>query len=254
MRKIELLTWEDFPKHAENVKKSLEGIYEVELKVEFSEIQLNDLCPTEEFLEKDKLTLIFVKIVNEGYNVPIITVKQQKDYFILDGHHRSYILTKLMEKTVRAYVLKFPESKNYRAQPRRRLEELPIKDVAPIDNPILRAWAQILTLLKYYELLYNISFKLKRVKVPLSDLIPTQPQILKRQIDSISEILVPILCVKEDNRFYILDGHARSLRAKQLKMSCIKAFILFPEREINFGIAKTAKNLNLASLDDIKIV
>ena len=35
----------------------------------------------------DKLTLVFMKVVTEGYNVRIITVKRGDDYFVLDGHH-----------------------------------------------------------------------------------------------------------------------------------------------------------------------
>jgi len=254
MREIELVSWKDVAKRVENIKKSLEDIYEVKLSVEFEKIPLNNLYPTEEFLEKDKLALIFMKVIMEGYNVPIVAVKHGEEYFILDGHHRSYISKKLMKETIRAYVLKFPRSKSYRARPKRPLKDLPIKDVAAIDDPILRTWGQILTLLKYYEALYSISFNLRKEKAPLMDLIPTQPQIRKEQIDLIKELLVPIVCIKHQGKFYILDGHARSLRAMQLGLESVQAIILFPEVEIDFGIIKAAREMNLENLGDIKIV
>ncbi len=92
MRKIDLLGWEDLPRHIESVKRSFENIYEVELPVKSERIPFEHLYPTEGFLEKDKLALVLMKTVNEGYNVPIIATKHGEDYFILDGHHRSFIL------------------------------------------------------------------------------------------------------------------------------------------------------------------
>jgi len=139
MRRIELLTLEDLPLRIENIKKSLEEIYGVELSVEFENVSLDRLYPTEEFLEKDKLALVFVKRIKEGYDIPIIAVKRGGDYFILDGHHRSFISKKMMKNAIRAYVLKFPKDRIYRDQPKNPLENLPIKDVAEIDNSLLKA-------------------------------------------------------------------------------------------------------------------
>jgi len=129
---------EDLPLRIENIKKSLEEIYGVELSVEFENVSLDRLYPTEEFLEKDKLALVFVKRIKEGYDIPIIAVKRGGDY-ILDGHHRSFISKKMMKNTIRAYVLKFPKDRSYRDQPKNPLENLPIKDVAEIDNSLLKA-------------------------------------------------------------------------------------------------------------------
>jgi len=254
MRDIEVVSWEDFPQRLENVKRSLENIYGVELGGGFEDVPLDRLYPTEEFLEKDKLALIFRKVVREGYDVPIIVVKRDDDYFIIDGHHRSFISRKVMKKTMRAYVLKFPKNASYRIQPKSPLEDLQIRDVAAIDDPIVRTWGQILTLLKYYEALYGISFGLRKEDVPLKDLVPTQPQTRKKQIDSIKELSVPIVCIKHGGKYYILDGHARSLHAKQSGLASIQAIILFPETMMDFGIIKTAREMNLKSLEDIEIV
>jgi len=254
VRKIELVSWRDIHRRVEGVKRSLEIIYGVGLSVEFEGVPLERLYPTEGFLEKDKLALIFMKIMAEGYDVPIIAVKRGEDYFILDGHHRSFISSKLMRSTMGAYVLKFPRDRSYRAQPKHPLEDLPIKDVAAIDDPILGAWGQIPTLLKYYEALYSVYFKLRKEEVPLRDLVPTQPQTRKKQIDSIKELLVPIVCVRHQGKFYILDGHARSLHAKQLGLESVQAMILSPEEEIDFGIVRTAREMKLTKLEDIEIV
>ena len=254
MRKIELVSWDNLHERVENIKRSLENIYEVELTVEREYVPLERLYPTEDFLEKDKLALIFMKVVREDYNVPIIAVERNEDRFILDGHHRSYVSKKISKESIEAYVLRFPKGKSHRLLPKHSLGNLPIRDVAPIDDSVLTTWGQVLTLLKYYEALYKMSFSLKKEDVPLKDLVPTQPQAMKERITSIKELLVPIVCIKQHGKSYILDGHARSLRAKQLGLKSVDAIILSPETNINFGIVETARKMHLKNLEDIKIV
>jgi len=254
MRKIELASWKDVPRRLASLRKTLEMIYGVKLGVDLEDVPIDRLHPTESFLEKDKLAVVFMKVVTEDYDVPIIAVKRVEDFFVLDGHHRSFISKKLMKKTVKAYVLKFPENKSYRAVAKPSLEDIPIKDVGVIDDPLMKTWGQILTILKYYEALYDVSFYLRKEQVRLKDLVPTQSQIRREQVDAIKELLVPIACVKYEGRFYILDGHARSLRAKKLGFKSIQAIILSPEVNIDFGIVKAVKEMSIRSLEDIQIM
>jgi ParB-like chromosome segregation protein Spo0J len=254
MREISLASWEDAPRRVNSIKRSLELIYGVKLEVDLEDISLDRLYPTEEFLENDKLALVFMKIVTEGYDVPIIAVKRDEDYFVLDGHHRSFIFKKFSEKTIKAYVLKFPKNTSYRTIEKRPLEELPIRAISTIDDIILKAWQRILGIMKHYEAIYHVSFNLKTEQVCLEDLVPTQPQVIKAQINSIKEPLVPIACIQYQGKYYILDGHARSLRAKQLGQESTKAIVLLPPVNIDFGIVKTAKETNLKTLEDIRIL
>ncbi|MDQ1280591.1 MAG: hypothetical protein QG670_1854 [Thermoproteota archaeon] len=210
---MDLASWENIHKRAWDIKQSLELIYDVTLDIVLEEIPLDHLYPSQNFLENDKLALVFMKVITEEYNVPIIAVKNDEDYFILDGHHRSFISIKLKKKLIRAYVLKFPENKNYRFQLKRPLKGLPIKNVNIINDPILMSWSQILTVMKYYEALYRCYFTLRQETVSLGNLVPTQSIVKKAQIDLITEILVPILCIIYKDKYYILDGHSRSLRA-----------------------------------------
>jgi hypothetical protein len=253
LRKIELSSWESLPLKADSLRRSLEIIYGVKLETDSSEIQLDRLYPTEDFLENDKLALVFMKIVNDGYDVPIIAVKRGEDYFVLDGHHRSFISKKLEKKTIMAKVLKFPEGTGYRDVPRSSLEDLPIKEVATIDDLIVKAWARILNIMKQYEALYHMHFHMKKEQVHLKDLSPTQPEVLKEQIDAINRLLVPIACIDYEKRYYVLDGHARCIRAKQLGLKSIQAIVLLPQVHIDFGIVKTAKEMKLESLEDVII-
>jgi len=253
LRKIELTTLEDLPIKIESIKSSLERIYGVKLGLEFKTLPVKSLCPTEDFLEKDKLAVILMKIIDEGYNVPIITVRKGGEYYIVDGHHRAYILTKMMREMVESYILRFPEEVSYRAPPKREMEALPMIEPAPIDDPILKAWSQIITLLKYYEAIYNLPFYMVVENVPLDKLVPTQPQVSIEQIKAIERLLVPIVCIKHDGKYYILDGHARALKARGLGLKTIRAILLTPKKDIEYGIVKTIDKFGLKGIDDIRV-
>jgi len=254
MRNIELASWENVPNRVDSIKRSLEIIYKVRLHHDFDDVPLEQLYPTEDFLENDKLALILMKVVKEGYDVPVITVDCGEKYFVLDGHHRSYVNKKLMDNSIKSYVLKFPEGTSYRAVPKRSIEDLPIKNVGTIDDLILKAWQRIFSILKHYEAIYEVHFYLKKDQVHLRDIVPTQNQVRKERIDAIKELLVPIVCIEYQGINYILDGHARSIRAKQLGSASLEAIILSPSVPIDFGVVKTTREMNLRSLDDVKIV
>jgi len=215
---------------------------------------LTNLFPTEGFLENDKLALVFKKIVTEAYNVPIVAAEKNDDYFVLDGHHRVYINTKLKRKKIKVEVLEFPQGTSYRQVPKSSIEDLPFKEVGKIQDPILKAWGRILNILKQYEALYHMHFYLKRKTVPLREISPTQPEVLKAQIEGIDKILVPIVCLEYKNKYYLLDGHARCLRAKQSGLKTIQAMILLPQIRVDFGIVNTAKEMGIRTLDDITIL
>lgn len=253
MREVELASWKDLQRRVDSIVRSLEIIYQVKLSVDCEEIPLERLFPTEEFLENDKLALVFQKVVDENYDVPITVVNSDEDYFVLDGHHRAFIRKKLMFRTIEAYVLKFPEGSSYREVPKRPLEDLRIKDVSSVEDSILRTWQRILFVVEHYEAIYNMPFYLKREKVPLKDLVPTQSHVGRAQVDAITELLVPIVCIRDGAKYYILDGHARSIRAKELGLSSIEAVILQPTVEMDFGIVKTAEAMELRQLEDVKI-
>lgn len=254
MRQIELADWKDLSRRVNSIVKSLEIIYQVKLKVDVQEILLERVYPTEDFLENDKIALVFKKTVEENYDVPITVVKSCNDFFVLDGHHRAFIRKKLLYKTIQAHVLLFPDGKKYREIVKRPLEGLRIKDITPIEDPILKAWQRILFVCEHYEAIYNIPFYFDRKCVRLEQLVPTQSHVGKAQVEAIKKLLVPIVCVCQGDKCYILDGHARSLRARELGLNSIDTIILLPSRKINFGIVKTAEEMGLHRLEDIKIM
>ena len=253
MRQIELVDPKAIGERLGDIRVSLEEIYGVALPTEFVEIPTHRLYPTEAFLEKDKLALVFMKIIREGYNVPIIAISHRYSTFILDGHHRAYLFRKLDRDKIDTYVLRFPSDRPYRRIPKSNLEDLPIKEVVPIDDPIPKTWGQILTLLRYYEELYHVPFHLRAEEVALGLLVPTQPYVTRKQVDSIKELLVPITCIQVQDKFYILDGHARSFHAKEAGLNTIGCMVLQPQAKVEFGIVRNSRRMNLGTLQDLKI-
>jgi hypothetical protein len=80
MRLIKLASWDDFPQRIVNIARSLEIIYSVRLSVDFGEIFVERLFPTEDSPENDKLAIVFEKKVRENYSVLIIVVKRNEDF------------------------------------------------------------------------------------------------------------------------------------------------------------------------------
>ena len=131
---------------------------------------------------------------------------------------------------------------------------MPIKEVEPIHDPIVLGWSRILKILKQYEALCHMQFYMRREKILLKNLSPTEPELLKSQIETITKLLVPIVCIKYEDKYYVLDGHARCLRAKQLGLRSIEAIILLPQIPVHFGIVKTTREMKLCRLEDIHVI
>lgn len=254
MRRIEVATEQTMLDDLDSITKSYEQLYDIQIHVSTQNVPTANLCPTEPFLEEDKLALIFKKIVEEDYNPAVIVVRSGPLFYILDGHHRSYIRLKLAEPLIRAHVLLFPHHRPFRERERRRLGDMTAIRVSIIDDPILATWNETLTLLQYYEKLYGIPFTLREAYVPLNQLIPTQATINSSRFLGVRTVKVPITCLEVGDHYSILDGHARALAAKEYGQTSIHAIVLVPSRPTRFGIVATAEKMGLKTLEDIRVL
>jgi len=182
-----------------------------------------------------------------------LLLKQNGALLIIDGHHRSYINRKLGRKAIWSYSLSLPVQTT-RRRLQLTLDLLEIKEVSKIEDEELQTWAHILKILKYYEHLYRVPFFMRSMSIPLSQLIPTQPAIEIDRLYPLREPEVPITCLESSSRYYILDGHVRSLSASFMDKRNISAIILWNRSIQNFGVERHAQTLGLTSLEDIEIV
>jgi CBS domain-containing protein len=107
--------------------------------------------------------------------------------------------------------------------------------------------------------LYNVDPTLNRGVVPVKDLLPTQSKIYEDELEGrIYEIrkglAEPIIVVKRPGRTILVDGHHRAIAAKKLGISALDAYIIEIKEDIELGMERTARAMNLKSLDDVQVL
>lgn len=107
--------------------------------------------------------------------------------------------------------------------------------------------------------LYNIDPSLDRGTVPVKDLLPTQSRIYEDELEGrIYEInkglAEPIIVVKRPGRTILVDGHHRAIAAKRLGITALDAYIIEVREDIELGMERTARAMNLRTLDDVQIL
>ena len=107
--------------------------------------------------------------------------------------------------------------------------------------------------------LYGLSPHLSRGTVPVRQLIPTQDKVYMDELDGrgyeIQKGLAePLIIVRRRGRLLVVDGHHRAVAANRMKVPRLDAYILDIDSDAELGIEKTARNMRLWSLDDVRIM
>jgi len=107
--------------------------------------------------------------------------------------------------------------------------------------------------------LYNINPKLIRGTVPVDELLPTQSKIYQDELEGrVYEIqkglAEPLIVVKRPGKYILVDGHHRAVAAKRLEIKNLDAYIIELDKDIELGMERTARTLNLKKLDDITVM
>ncbi|MDD2777608.1 MAG: CBS domain-containing protein [Methanocellales archaeon] len=129
-----------------------------------------------------------------------------------------------------------------------------------IRSQIERADPQkVWKLKKTLEIIHDIKVSVKHDKVPIDQLVPTQPKIHLDELEGRTYELKrgltePIVVIKKPNKMLLVDGHHRVIAAKRLGIETMDAYIIVMEKNVPLGMEKTAKDAGLLSLDDVKIL
>lgn len=112
---------------------------------------------------------------------------------------------------------------------------------------------------KTIEKVHGVSTLIKKEKVEIARLIPTQSKVyadeLKGRIEEIKRGLAePIVVVEKDSRLYLVDGHHRVVAAMKLGIKELDAYIILVPPNIELGFEKLVKRLGLKSVKDMEIV
>ncbi len=112
---------------------------------------------------------------------------------------------------------------------------------------------------KTLEQLYGIKTDVKRTKIPISRLRPTQNRIyadeLQGRIYEIKKGLAePTIVVKTGNRYVLVDGHHRAVASYKLGYKEIDSYVIDMKKDLKLGMEKTADLNKVYTLDDIEII
>lgn len=107
--------------------------------------------------------------------------------------------------------------------------------------------------------LYGVEPSLKRENVFINDLLPTQAKIYEDELEGrIYEIrkglAEPLIVVRRPGRLILVDGHHRAIAAKRLSIASLDAYIIEIDENLELGMERTARAMNLSTLDDIKVL
>jgi len=107
--------------------------------------------------------------------------------------------------------------------------------------------------------LYGIEPILKRDLVEIQQLQPTQGKIYEDELEGRmyelkKGLAEPLIVVRRSEKYILVDGHHRAIAAKRLGITRLDAYLIEIDASIELGIERTARAMNLHSLDDIKVL
>ena len=112
----------------------------------------------------------------------------------------------------------------------------------------------------FMEMQNGIRMKVITQDVPTELARPTQKEVYRdeligRQYELKRGLNEPLIVIKRNYGYLIVDGHHRVMAAKGLGMKTFRAVVLVPnDMNVPLGLEKTADRWGLHSLDDVKII
>jgi len=96
-------------------------------------------------------------------------------------------------------------------------------------------------------------------QVRVLDLVPTQSKIFAdelegRRYELEKGLAEPLIVIQKRHKTLLVDGHHRAVAAQGLNLKEVDAYIITMERDVPLGMERTAENIGLRSLTDIKIL
>lgn len=110
--------------------------------------------------------------------------------------------------------------------------------------------------------IHGVELTQERRSVALAELVPTQAEVYADELDGrryelergLAEPLVVIDAGGDDGTVYLADGHHRALAADRLGIDEMDAYAIVPAEPLELGMAQTAAEQGLASIDDISVI
>jgi IMP dehydrogenase len=109
------------------------------------------------------------------------------------------------------------------------------------------------------EQLYSIKPSLKRMKVKVEHLRPTQDKIYAdelqgREYELRRGLAEPVIVAKTGNRWILIDGHHRAIASINLEHDEVDAYVIDLNKDVKLGMERTADKSGIYTFKDIKII
>jgi IMP dehydrogenase len=135
-----------------------------------------------------------------------------------------------------------------------------LSNIDIIRSHIEKATPNKINMLKtFLEKKHGIRITVKRRIIPIDAIRPTQHEVFAdelvgRKYEIKRGLVEPLIVIQKDGYFVLVDGHHRVLAARDMGVRQFQAFVLEPDREVELGMEKSAEELGVRSLDDVKII
>ena len=120
--------------------------------------------------------------------------------------------------------------------------------------------SKVMSVKTFLETQNGIRLRVTTQDVPTELARPTQKEayrdeLIGRQYELKRGLNEPLIVVKRQNGYLIVDGHHRAMAAKELGAKTFRAIVLEPnDMNVSLGLEKTADRWGLHSLNDVKII
>ena len=118
---------------------------------------------------------------------------------------------------------------------------------------------KVYKLMDTIERLHGIKPHLTKGPVMVSTLLPTQSRIYMDELEGrmyeIKKGLAePVIVIKKPDQNILVDGHHRAIAASRLGIRILEAYIIEIEENFELGLERTARAMNLKTINDIQIM
>ena len=107
--------------------------------------------------------------------------------------------------------------------------------------------------------IHGVTLDEKRHEVRIAELTPTQTRVYADELEGRKYELEhglaePLVVIDNGGSLYLADGHHRAMAAHEADIEAMDAYVIVPRTAVELGMAKTAAEEGLRTVDDIEVV
>lgn len=114
-------------------------------------------------------------------------------------------------------------------------------------------------LMQTLKQIHDVALDQRRREVRIAELTPTQTRVYADELEGRKYELEhglaePLVVIDNGGALYLADGHHRAMAAREADIEAIDAYVIIPQTAVELGMAKTAAEEGLRTVDDVEVV